>query len=150
MAVGLEARAPLLDHRIVEFALALPQSMKSSGGTSKWLLRQILYKKVPRELLDRPKMGFGVPMADWLKGPLRSRMTDYLASPDLGSLGIDGGVADKAWREFLSDGHRGPTLIWNLFSLLQWSRRWSSPSGRDLNGREITPCESPQVATARS
>ena len=150
MAVGLEARAPLLDHRIIEFALALPQSLKSSRGTSKWLLRQILYKKVPRELLDRPKMGFGVPMADWLKGPLRGRMTDYLASPDLPSLGIDARVADKAWKEFLSDGHRGPTLVWNLFSLLQWSKRWSSPSRVDQPGREITECESAQVASSRS
>ncbi len=150
MAVALEARAPLLDHRIVEFALALPQRLKSSGGTSKWLLRQILYRKVPRELVDRPKMGFGVPMADWLKGPLRARMAEYLASGDLETLGIDSDVAAEAWMEFLSDGHRGPNLMWNLFSLVQWSRRWRDPARATEAMGEITSSDSRRVATATS
>src|SRR3954468_5021190 len=71
MAVSLEVRAPLLDHRVAEFALALPIELKRRGRTMKWLLRQLLYKRVPRELIDRPKMGFGVPLGDWFRGPLR-------------------------------------------------------------------------------
>src|SRR5437016_994585 len=79
MAVSLEARAPLLDHRIVEFSLRLPFAMKWRGGTSKWLLRQVLYDRVPRKLLERPKMGFGVPLDDWFRGPLRERIATALS-----------------------------------------------------------------------
>ncbi len=150
MAVGLEARAPLLDHRIVEFAMALPQSLKSSGGTSKWLLRKILYRKVPRELVERPKMGFGVPMADWLRGPLRDRMNRDLSSPELETLGIDAAVARAAWTEFLANGHRGPNLIWNLFSLIQWSKRWAPGACAHAPIDDLTHFDQLPVATATS
>src|SRR4030095_1886973 len=88
MAVGLEVRAPLLDHRIVELSLGLPFSLKRRGRTTKWLLRELLYRRVPRQLVDRPKMGFGVPLDDWFRGPLREPMNDYCSGADLEGLGL--------------------------------------------------------------
>ena len=82
MAVGLESRAPLLDHHVVEFALQLPYDLKFRDGTSKWLLRQVLYRHVPQALVDRPKMGFGIPIASWLRGPLKPWAHDLISASD--------------------------------------------------------------------
>jgi asparagine synthase (glutamine-hydrolysing) len=124
MAVSLEVRAPLLDHRVVEFALGLPPSMKRRGATSKWILRQLLYKRVPRELIDRPKMGFGVPLRDWFRGPLRDRMDDFLAGPELEDLAIDPRPVRNLWRAFLAGASHRTDLIWQMFMLVAWSRRF--------------------------
>lgn len=126
MAVSLEVRAPLLDHRVVELALALPLSLKRRGGTMKWILRQMLYKRVPPSLVDRPKMGFGVPLADWFRGPLRERMESYCAGPELSDLGIDPAPVRAMWHDFqLGRSHRIYPL-WSMFTLMAWTRRFRS------------------------
>ncbi len=124
MAVGLEARAPFLDHRIAEFGLRLPLRMKWRGGTSKWLLRQVLYDRVPRRLLERPKMGFGVPLGDWFLGPLRDRMTAALSSPVLEQLGIAPARAQEVWLAFLAGRSSRTDVLWSLFALTAWANRW--------------------------
>ncbi|MFM7346162.1 MAG: asparagine synthase (glutamine-hydrolyzing), partial [Tagaea sp.] len=103
MAVGLEGREPLLDHRLYEFAWSLPPSFKLRDGQGKWPLRQILARHVPRELFERPKMGFGVPIDSWLRGPLRDWAEDLLEEK---SLAADGLLAPApiraAWAQHLS------------------------------------------------
>ena len=118
MAVSLEVRAPLLDHRVAEFALGLPSSLKRRGRTTKWLLRRLLYKRVPRALIDRPKMGFGVPLADWFRGPLRERMDSYCAGPDFEDVGLDPGPVRRLWA-----------------ALAAWSRRFRTarPVAREVS-----------------
>lgn len=121
MAVSLEARAPLLDHRLVEFALRLPLDLKRREGTSKWLLRRALYKRVPRELLERPKMGFGVPLADWFRGPLCAAFEERLAGDGLAALGLDPGPARLLWSDFKARKSNRTDLLWSLHALLAWS-----------------------------
>lgn len=89
MGVSLEARGPLLDHRIAEWAFRLPMHYKVRGGTSKWILRQVLERHVPKSLFDRPKQGFGVPLESWLAGPLRPWAEDLLSPQKLKNYGIE-------------------------------------------------------------
>jgi asparagine synthase (glutamine-hydrolysing) len=124
MAVSLEVRAPLLDHRVVEFALGLPASLKIRGGSMKWLLRQLLYKRVPRALVDRPKMGFGVPLAPWLRGPLRERMDDYCSGDDLEEMGIHPARVRALWAKFKEGRTHRTDLLWQMFVLVAWSRTY--------------------------
>jgi asparagine synthase (glutamine-hydrolysing) len=127
MAVGLEARNPLLDHRAVEFSLRLPFAMKWRRGASKWLLRRILYRKVPRPLVDRPKMGFGVPLGEWFRGPLRGPMTDRLRKHRLADLGLDPLATKEVWAGFLSGNRDRPELLWSLWMLDSWAAAWNRP-----------------------
>ena len=121
MAVGLEARVPFLDHRLVGFAQSLPMHMKVRNGTSKWLLRNLLYRYVPRSLVERPKMGFGVPIDQWLRGPLRDWAGDLLDMTKL----RDGGVLDpapiqKMWHEHQSGSRRWHYHLWDFLMLQAW------------------------------
>jgi asparagine synthase (glutamine-hydrolysing) len=128
MAVSLEVRAPLLDHRVVEFALGLPLSLKRRGRSMKWLLRRLLYKRVPPALIDRPKMGFGVPLSDWFRGPLRERMESALAAGTLEGLGIEPLLVRRMWTDFLAGRTERVSLLWLIFMLVAWSREHTSGS----------------------
>jgi asparagine synthase (glutamine-hydrolysing) len=126
MAVSLEVRVPLLDHRVAEFAWRLPRKFKIRDGETKWLLRQMLYKRVPRAMVERPKMGFSVPIDRWLRGALRPWAEDLLSSEALAASGaLDVAVARAAWRDFLdANGRVTGMAIWALVNFQAWHRRW--------------------------
>jgi len=125
MAVSLESRIPFLDHRIVEFAWRLPLSMKLYQGTGKWLLRKILYKYVPRELIERPKTGFGVPIDSWLRGPLRDWAEDLLSVQRIQHDGFfNSSLIRKTWQEHLSGKRNWQYRLWHILMFQSWYDRW--------------------------
>jgi len=125
MAVSLEARVPILDHRVVEMSWRLPRKFKVRDGRGKWILRQILYKHVPAPLVDREKMGFSVPLAKWLSGPLRTWAGDLLLSGDVGNL-LESRVLHKEWDRFLAGDSSIATGIWAVVMFRAWQSRWQA------------------------
>ena len=127
MAVALEARVPLIDHRVVEFAWRLPQRMKIRNGRSKWALRQILDRHVPRAIMERPKMGFGIPLGEWLRGPLRDWAEHLLSEQRLREAGLlDTALVRRRWQEHLGGRHNWQYLIWDVLMLEAWRERWDT------------------------
>lgn len=129
MSVGLEVRVPLLDHRLVELAWRLPQDAKIRDGQSKWVLREILAKRVPRQMFERPKMGFGIPIDAWLRGPLRTWAEDLLSQSRL----LDQGLLDPRpirarWNAHLR-GENWAYPLWDVLMLQAWIEEWKPPLG---------------------
>ena len=121
MGVSLETRMPLLDHRVVEFAWSLPLSMKIDGSEGKKLLRQLLYRYVPRELIDRPKMGFGVPIDSWLRGPLRDWAESLIDPRRLTQEGyFSKEIIRTTWQEHLSGQRNWSYQIWTILMFQLW------------------------------
>jgi len=126
MANSLEARSPLLDHRLVEFCAALPSSYKLKGRRSKWLLRQLMRDRLPPAILSRPKMGFGVPVGGWLRGELRPLLEDTLLSSRALNRGYFKGSAIRALiDEHLSRRVDRTAHIWGLLMLELWFQEFA-------------------------
>ncbi len=125
MAVALETRCPLLDHRVVEFAWRLPLSLKWDGRQGKLLLRRLLARYLPPALWDRPKMGFGIPVGEWLLDELRDWAEDLLDASRLAEAGV-WRVRElrRAWREHLSGAHDHRNLLWPVLMFEAWRRHW--------------------------
>lgn len=131
MAVSLESRIPLLDHELVEFAMRVPQEFKQRDGQSKWLLRQVLYRYVPQELMDRPKMGFGIPIEHWLGGPLRDWVETLIDEERLRSEGyFDPAPIRKMWKEHQSGERRWHAQLWSILMFQAWLERHHSGQTR--------------------
>jgi asparagine synthase (glutamine-hydrolysing) len=121
MAVGLESRAPLLDHRLVEFAFSLPIACKYRDGETKWPLRQVLFRHVPRALVDRPKKGFGIPISEWLRGPLRGWADDLLDPSVLKRDGyLNADAVTTLWREHKSGQRDEGPRLWRFLMFRAW------------------------------
>jgi asparagine synthase (glutamine-hydrolysing) len=125
MAVSLESRVPILDHRVIEFSHRVPMDMKVRDGMSKWLLRQVLYRHVPSELVDRPKMGFSLPVGAWLRGPLRDWAEALLFSRRFEEEWIDPVALRRIWAEHLSGARDWQQAIWNILMLRGWQEQRS-------------------------
>lgn len=125
MAVSLEVRPPLLDHRIVEFCWRLPNRFKIRNGESKWLLRQVLEKYVPQKMFERPKMGFSVPIAEWLRGPLREWSAELLAPGKFGGGLLNSAEAARLHQDFLAGRGVSGHAIWTLLMFESWRRKWT-------------------------
>lgn len=124
MAVSLEARVPLLDHRVVEFAWQLPTSLKLRNGKGKWILREILAKFLPHHLMDRPKMGFAIPLRTWLQGPLRDWAQSLLGPQQLAQGGfLDAQLVQEIWNAHLSGARNHSRILWNILIFQDWLNR---------------------------
>ena len=121
MGVSLESRAPFLDHEVIEYAWSLPLDIKIRNRQGKWLLRQILYKYVPQTLIERPKMGFGVPIDSWLRGPLRSWAEELLDESHIrSSCYLNATAIRKKWDEHLSYKQNWQYHLWGVLMFQAW------------------------------
>jgi asparagine synthase (glutamine-hydrolysing) len=125
MAVSLETRTPFLDRGVLEAAWRLPPTSKRRDGTGKWILRQILYRHVPQPLVDRPKMGFGVPVDSWLRGPLRPWAEDLLSDGALRRHGLlNPEPVRQAWDLHQAKRRDLSAELWDVLMLQAWLERW--------------------------
>jgi asparagine synthase (glutamine-hydrolysing) len=123
MSVSLETRVPFLDHRVAAVAARIPVQMKIRGGSGKHILKQLLYREAPRHLFERPKAGFGIPVGEWIRGPLRGWADELLEARRLKEDGFfDPAIVQRRWQQHLA-GHSDSThAIWSILMFQAWRR----------------------------
>ncbi len=127
MAVALEARVPILDHRVVEISFRLPGRFKHRNGTGKLILRHLLYRYLPKDLVDRPKMGFGIPLGDWIRGPLREWAEELLSPHRIRSQGyLRQETVSRIWEEHVTGKCNHQYTLWNILMFQAWLERWGA------------------------
>ncbi|MNJ84108.1 Asparagine synthetase [glutamine-hydrolyzing] 1 [compost metagenome] len=125
MAVSLESREPLLDHRIIEYAAQLPDHFKFRDGSKKWLLKEIVHQYIPKSVMDRPKMGFAIPIESWLKNELRDLLETYLSEQRISETGLFHWTEiERLKTSFLNGRKEFGVKIWYLLSFMMWYERW--------------------------
>jgi asparagine synthase (glutamine-hydrolysing) len=125
MSISLETRVPFLDREVFDLAWRLPMDLKLRDGTTKWILRQVLYRHVPASLVDRPKMGFGLPIGPWLRGPLRPWAEELLGERRLRAQGLlDPAPVRRAWQQHLAGRRDLGYELWDVLALQAWIDRW--------------------------
>ena len=128
MACSIEARVPLLDHRVVEHTWSLPADLKIRSGETKWILRRVLERYLPRTLFDRPKMGFAAPIDRWLRGPLLDWAADLLDPRSLGDEGLfNVDLVRSRWHEHQTGKRNRQYSLWVVLMAQAWRRRWLAP-----------------------
>lgn len=128
MAVALEARVPLLDHRVVELAARLPMQMKIRGGKGKWALRELLARRVPREVFERPKTGFSMPVGEWLRGSLRDWAEGLLGISALDAAGLDAPRVNGRWRRHVARREDAGLALWDVLAFRAWEEGIEAPA----------------------
>jgi asparagine synthase (glutamine-hydrolysing) len=127
MAVSLEGREPMLDHRLVEFAFRMPAHLRRGAFGPKHILKKILYRHVPRDLVDRPKQGFAIPLERWLRSDLRDLVTDYLAEPRIRRAGmLDSGIVKRLVGDFYGGNGRAAEQLWFVLAFELWREKWGA------------------------
>lgn len=126
MAISLEVRAPLLDHQVVEYSWRLPRAFKLRGNVGKWILRQILYRRVPRAIVERPKMGFSVPIDRWLRGPLHDWAEALLSKQALTDSGLSPAPIAAAWHDLQTGRRQTGSALWAVVMFQAWRARWKA------------------------
>jgi len=123
MGVSLETRVPFLDHRLAAVAARIPLELKIRGGVGKKILRTLLYREAPRELFERPKAGFDIPVGEWIKGPIRDWAEDLLDPRSLRSEGwLDADAVTSRWRQHLAGTRASTAALWPILMFQAWHR----------------------------
>ncbi|HRP53906.1 MAG TPA: asparagine synthase C-terminal domain-containing protein, partial [Fluviicola sp.] len=126
MAASLESREPLLDHRLIEFAAQLPDNMKYRQGEKKWILKEIVHQYIPKTLMDRPKMGFAIPIENWLKNELRDLVEETISFDNLSKIDyLNATEVLKIKAEFYSGRKELGVKLWYILCFLLWNKKWN-------------------------